>query len=96
MEFTLTSPSVNCVKQSSCLNDQGGISVESVGENGYRTYPIAFKSKCFYINAISILSNFNVGAWGKVVDKSKFLCGLANDYSSDGITPAVRYIAIGL
>ena len=77
-------------------NHQGGISVESVGETGYKLYPIAFKSNCFYINAISILSNFNVGAWGKVVDKAKFLCGLGNDYSSDGITPAVRYIAIGV
>ena len=75
---------------------QGGISVESVGDTVYKLYPIAFKSNCFYINAISILSNFNVGAWGKVVDKSKFLCGLGNDYSSDGITPAVRYIAIGV
>ena len=74
---------------------QGGISVESVGENGYRTYPITFKSKCFYANAISLLPQFNVGAWSKVVDKSKFLCGLGNDYESDGITPAVRYIAIG-
>ena len=74
---------------------QGGISVESVGENGYRTYPIAFKSKCFYANAISLLPQFNVGAWCKVVDNSKFLCGLGNDYGSDGITPAVRYIAIG-
>ena len=75
---------------------QGGISVESVGNTGYKLYPITFKSNCFYINAISISSNFNVGAWGKVVDKSKFLCGLANDYSSDGITPAVRYVAIGI
>lgn len=77
-------------------SNQGGISVESVGNTGYKLYPITFKSNCFYINAISILSNFNVGAWGKVVDKSKFLCGLANDYSSDGITPAVRYVAIGI
>ena len=75
---------------------QGGISVESVGVNGYRTYPIAFKSKCFYANAISLLPQFNVGAWCKVVDKSKFLCGLGNDYESDGITLAVRYIAIGI
>ena len=64
--------------------------------NGYRTYPIAFKSKCFYANAISLLPQFNVGAWCKVVDKSKFLCGLGNDYESDGITLAVRYIAIGI
>ena len=75
---------------------QGGISVESVGANGYKTYPIAFKSKCFYANAISLLPQFNVGAWCKVVDKSKFLCGLGNDYESDGITPAVRYIVIGI
>ena len=46
--------------------------------------------------AISILPQFNVGAWCKVVDKSRFLCGLGNDYSSDGITPAVRYVAIGI
>lgn len=96
MEFILISHSVSCVRQYAYSNDQGGISVESVGETGYKLYPIAFKSNCFYINAISILSNFNVGAWGKVVDKAKFLCGLGNDYSSDGITPAVRYIAIGV
>ena len=57
MEFTLTSPSVNCVKQSSCLNDQGGINADKKGWRDFSPsapyssirFGIAFKQKVLSI-----------------------------------------------
>ena len=80
---------------------QGGYYGETPNTSTPWSFPIAFKSKPFYMNGAADLSNrgpfgFDIPAWAMAIDNTKFLCSINFDKTGDPNNRQVRVLAVGI
>ena len=75
---------------------QGGICGESTSKFDYKTFPLAFKSKCLIMNASPTTEQYVINAWARAINQTKFIAGIDNDYTGYYTSNSIRYIAFGL
>ena len=78
------------------LNHQGGICGESTSNFDYKTFPIAFNRECLIMNASSMKEEYLISAWAIAKNQTKFIAGIANDFTGYFSSNAIRYIALGI
>ena len=96
MEFTLISPSVNCVKLSACLNDQGGTTASIYDTTVDVNYPISFKNKVLWGGVTINYRGISSGGMSAYFQSTDLKRGkVTADAISDGFTADIKYIVLG-